>query len=213
MDWEKEKEKYKAEICEILTRIGALRFGIYTLASGKLSPYYIDMRIVPSFPDAFKRIEKIYRGMARNEVELGNFKRIAGIPTAGIPFASVLAFSLNKPFLYVRKEEKIHGRERKVEGILYPGDAVLLVDDLVTSGGSLITAADSIRAEGGVVKDALVLIDREEGGREFLTKHRIRLHSLINIIEAAKTLLNLEVITKEQWRSIIRQRKKEGYIH
>jgi orotate phosphoribosyltransferase len=206
--WEMEKKSYRVEICEILTRIGLLQFGTFTLVSGALSPYYIDLRMVPSFPRAFKKIEKIYRDIAENEVKTTNFNRIAGIPTAGIPFASVLAFSLQKPLLYVRSGPKNHGRQRMVEGVLFPGDAVLLVDDLITTGDSLLAAAANIRSEGGIVKDALVLIDREEGGKDALTKQKIRLHSLISISDAVEILFKKDVITEEQKNSIIRRGKK-----
>ena len=205
MEWRLEKEKLKAELCEILTRINALRFGTFTLSGGKLSPYYVDLRIVPSFPGAFERIQKFYQELAKKEVKVTSFKRIAGIPTAGIPFASVLAYLLKKPFLYIRKDVKVHGRERKVEGILHPGDSVLLVDDLITSGKSLLTAAKAIRSEGGIVEDALILIDRGEGGRETLAKNGIRLHYLTNIIDVADILFRMEILTKDQMTEILRQ--------
>ena len=208
LEWRLEKEKYKAELCEILTRINALRFGTFTLSGGKLSPYYVDLRIVPSFPGAFERIQKLYQELAEKEVKVTSFKRIAGIPTAGIPFASVLAYLLRKPFLYIRKDVKAHGRERKVEGILHPGDSVLLVDDLITSGNSLLTAAKAIRSEGGTVEDALILIDRGEGGRETLAKNGIRLHYLTTIIDVADILFRMEILTKDQMTEILRQVKK-----
>jgi orotate phosphoribosyltransferase len=208
LDWLGEKEKFKDELCEILTRIGALRFGVFNLTGGRLSPYYIDLRIVPSFPGAFERIENFYMEMAEKDVKLNSFKRVAGIPMAGIPFASVLAFSLRKPLLYVRKGAKSHGRERRVEGILHPGDAVLLIDDLITTGGSLLSAAEAVRSEGGIVEDALILIDREEGGREALAMRGIRLHYLTSIADAAETLFKMEAITKEQLTAILKQIKK-----
>lgn len=208
MAWTTEKEKLKAELCTLLTRIGALKFGTFTLTGGKLSPYYVDLRVVPSFPEAFKTVEDVYHNLAENEIGIEKFDRIAGIPTAGIPFASVLAFLLHKPFIYVRKEEKTHGRERRVEGILYPGDRVLLVDDLITSGGSLLNAADAIIAEGGAVEDTLVLIDREEGGREALHNKKIELSYLLTMSEVAQVLFSKEVITKDQMSSILRQIRK-----
>ncbi len=170
MAWITEKETLKAELCTLLTRIGALKFGTFTLSGGRLSTYYVDMRIVPSFPEAFETVENVYKSLAENDVGLANFTRIAGIPTAGIPFASILAYLLHKPFLYVRQEAKSHGRERRVEGILHPGDKVLVVDDLITSGGSLLNAVDAIISEGGLVENALVLIDRSSQGR-FLAYH------------------------------------------
>lgn len=208
MTWAEEKAKLKDEICTLLTRIGALKFGTFTLTGGRLSPYYVDLRIVPSFPEAFKIVENVFQSLAQNEIGLPKFDRIAGIPTAGIPFASVLAHLLHKPFLYVRKEVRTHGRERRVEGILYPGDKVLLVDDLVTSGGSLLNATDAVVAEGGVVEDALVLIDREEGGREALQDRKITLSCLLTMSEVAQVLHDKEVITRDQMTSILRQVRK-----
>ena len=204
MSQQSQREKLKKELCDILTRINALRFGIFTLADDKLSPYYIDLRVVPSFPAAFTKVEKLYLEVATNDLKLRDVKRIAGIPTAGIPFASVLSFSLNKPFLYVRSEAT-HGRERKVEGILNPGDAVLIVDDLVTTGKTMLAAADVIRSEGGVVKEALVLIDRQEGGCEALEAQGIQLHSLLLMSEAAKILYQMGAIDKEQLNAISKQ--------
>jgi orotate phosphoribosyltransferase len=206
--WTTEKERLKAELCTLLTRIGALKFGTFTLSGGKLSTYYVDMRIVPSFPEAFKTVENVYMNLAENDVGLDSFARIAGIPTAGVPFASVLAYLLHKPFLYVRQEAKSHGRERRVEGILHPGDKVLVVDDLVTSGGSLLNAVDAIISEGGLVENALVLIDREEGGKEALKSKKISLSSIASMSEVAQLLYSKEVITKHELSSILGQIKK-----
>ncbi|MGD2066103.1 MAG: phosphoribosyltransferase family protein, partial [Candidatus Bathyarchaeota archaeon] len=136
-----EKEEMKAELAKILNRIGALKFGTFKLTSGKISPYYIDLRVVPSFPDAFKRICDLYLTVTKSDVGADSFDRIAGIPTAGISFASITAYHLTKPFIYVRTTERQHGRGRWVEGILLPGDRVLLMDDLITKGGSILKAA------------------------------------------------------------------------
>ena len=205
---EKSSETVKVEICKILNKIGALQFGAFKLTSGKISPYYIDLRIVPSFPDAFQKICNFYVSFIKKEVSAKNFQRIAGIPVAGIPFASIIAYNLQKPFLYVRKGVRLHGRQRRIEGILAPGDRVLLVDDLITTGLSLRKAAKAIMAEGGVVSDAVVLLDREEGGRKKLEKSGINLHSLLNISEIANKLCEIGAIDEEQLKTILRQIKK-----
>jgi orotate phosphoribosyltransferase len=88
------------------------------------------------------------------------------VPITGIPFASQIADNLEKPFLYVRKGVKLQGRERRVEGVLFSGDRVLLIDDLVTTGVTLRKAAEAIKAEGGVVTRAVAFLDREEGGKK-----------------------------------------------
>jgi orotate phosphoribosyltransferase len=201
-------ETVKFEICRILNKIGALQFGAFKLTSGKISPYYIDLRIVPSFPDAFEKVCSFYVNFIKKEIGTENFERIAGIPVAGIPFASLIAYHLQKPFLYVRKGARLHGRQRRIEGIIKPGDRVLLVDDLITTGLSLKRAAKAIMAEGGVVKDSVVLLDREEGGKEKLEKAGIRLHALLSIKEVANKLYETGAIDEEQLKTILKQIKK-----
>jgi len=198
----------KAQLCQVLYKIGALKFGTFRLTSGKISPYYIDLRMVPSFPDAFHKICDLYVKLVKSSVGSESFRRIAGIPTAGIPFASVVAYNLNKSFLYTRPSLRKHGRERSVEGILVSGDKVLLLDDLITSGKSLRKASSAIRAEGGVVEDAVVLIDREERGKENLAKDKIKLHCLIKASEAANTLHEVGAITESELKTILKQRKE-----
>lgn len=204
-----EKEAMKTELCRILHKIGALQFGAFKLTSGKVSPYYIDLRIVPSFPDAFEKICDLYVKLIKSDIGANNFDRIAGIPTAGIPFASLTAYHLKKPFLYIRPTERLHGRERRVEGILLPGNRVLLMDDLITSGGSLRTAVEAIRTEGGVVTDAIVLLDREEGGKENLAKDNVKLHYLLTTSEAANKLYEIGTITEDQLDIILKQAKRK----
>jgi len=199
----------KADLCRILNKIGALKFGAFKLTSGRTSPYYIDLRIVPSFPDAFRRVCDLYLNLITEDLGVTNFERIAGIPTAGIPFASLIAYRLKKPFLYIRPRARLHGRERRVEGIVMPGDRVLLVDDLVTTGRSLSKAARAIRSEGGVVTDVVVLLDREEGGKERLTKDNVTLHYLLRASEAAEKLYEIGAITEDQLKIILRQAKKK----
>jgi len=198
----------KAEMAKILMKIDALKFGVFKLTSGKASPYYIDLRVVPSFPDAFTEICNFYTQSITREIGLQNFNRIAGVPIAGIPFASQIAYNLKKPFLYVRKGIRRHGRQRRVEGILVSGDKVLLVDDLVTTGLTLRKAADAIRAEGGIVDQAVAFLDREEGGREKLAKNGIKLHALLKISEVAKILYESGSLDEESLKTITKQIKK-----
>ena len=188
-------------------KIDALKFGVFTLSSGKASPYYVDLRIVPSFPDAFREICDFYGEYITRQVGLENFDRIAGVPLAGIPFASQIAYNLRKPFLYVRKDVRRHGRQRRVEGILVSGDRVLLVDDLITTGLNLKKAADAIRAEGGVVTEVVALLDREEGGKAKLEKSGVKIHTLLQMREVANTLYEIGAIDEESHKTILKQIK------
>ena len=208
MKTEKVALSRKDRMANILYKIDAVKFGVFELSSGKHSPYYIDLRVIPSFPDAFREICDTYAQQITDEIGIKNFNRIAGVPIAGIPFASQIAYNLQKPFLYVRKDIKLHGRERRVEGILVSGDKVLLVDDLLTTGLTLKNAVEAVRAEGGVVTDAVVFLDREEGGRELLQQSGVKLHPLLRISEVANTLYDIGAIDKESLKTILKQVNK-----
>lgn len=163
--------------------------------------------MVPSFPDAFRELCDFYVEYITNQVGLENFDRVAGVPLAGIPFASQIAYNLKKPFLYVRKGSRHHGRQRRVEGILVSGDRVLLVDDLITTGLNLKKAVDAIRVEGGVVKEVVVLLDREEDGKAKLEKSGIKIHTLLQMSEVANKLYEIGAIDEESLKTIMKQIK------
>jgi orotate phosphoribosyltransferase len=201
-------QEKKEKMANILFKIDAVKFGVFKLSSGKSSPYYVDLRVIPSFPDAFREICDFYAQYIQTEVGAKSFDRIAGVPLTGIVFASQVAYNLEKPFLYVRRGVRLHGRERRVEGILVSGDRALLVDDLVTTGLTLKKAAEIVRAEGGVVTDAIVFLDREEGGRGQLEKIGIKLHPMLKISEIANVLYDSGVMDKESLKTILKQIKK-----
>jgi orotate phosphoribosyltransferase len=199
----------KEKMANILFNIDAVKFGVFKLSSGKASPYYVDLRVIPSFPDAYHEICDFYAQYIKNQIGAKSFNRIAGVPLTGIIFASQVAYNLEKPFLYVRKGVRLRGRERRVEGILVSGDKVLLVDDLVTTGLTLKKAAETVAAEGGVVTDAVVFLDREEGGTGQLEKSGIRLHPMLKISEVANVLYDSGVMDKESLKTILKQVKKQ----
>ncbi len=208
MKTEKLSQDKKDEMANILFKLDAVKFGVFKLSSGKASPYYVDLRVIPSFPDAFREICDFYADYITSQVGAKSFDRIVGVPVAGIIFASQIAYNLKKPFLYVRKGVRLHGRERRVEGVLFSGDRVLLVDDLMTTGLTLKKAADAVRAEGGVVTDAVVFLDREEGGQVQLEKSGIKLHALLKVSEIANMLFELGAIDEENLKTILKQIKK-----
>jgi orotate phosphoribosyltransferase len=180
---------------------------MFTLSGGKLSPYYVDLRVLPSFPDAFRTaIDHLVKAAGNIE----GVMKIGGIPTGGLPWASVIAYSLSKPLVYARKEAKHHGRERMVEGILAPGDNVLLIDDVITTGKNILSAAQTIRNEGGVVENALVLLDRQEQGDANLAKEGIRLHSVTKISAVAQQLRDMDAISYRQFEELMAQLDKKN---
>ncbi|MCX8205504.1 MAG: orotate phosphoribosyltransferase [Candidatus Nezhaarchaeota archaeon] len=179
----------------------ALLFGSFKLTSGLDSPYYIDMRVIPSHPQMFDRLCDIYCRVIAEEVE--GFDRVAGVPTAGVPFATLVAYKLKKPLIYVRKQQKLHGQLKMVEGVLSPGDRVLLVDDLVSTGDSALKTIKAVREAGGEVKDVVVLVDREQGAEPLLAKEGVRLHALVKVTEAARILRAKGLLERDKYEVIV----------
>jgi len=187
-----------------LVETGALQFGRFTLSSGKASSYYIDLRRIPSFPKAYKKVVSAYRLLVK-EVGAENFDVVAGIATSGLTFSSPLAISIAKPMVYVRQEEKSHGTKKRLEGVLPRGSTTLIVDDLITTGGNIIYAVESLRAEGSSVRDAIVLIDRLEGGKENLEKVGVRLHRFSTVLELSQVLYEKAIVKEAQLRAVNEQ--------
>lgn len=204
MAW-RAKRKLVEELATVLVKIKAVQFGTFTLSSGKLSSYYVDLRAVPSYPGAYKVVVDAYDQLIRKGLGTKKFDAIAGIPTAGLAFSSPLALQLEKPMVYARKEEKQYGRERRIEGVIKPGWNVLVVDDLITTGRSVISAVEAIREEGGEVKDSVVLIDRLEGARTNLRKIGVSLHALTDILELSDILYSESMIGDDEMKAIVRQ--------
>ncbi len=160
-----------------LADIGAVRFGEFMLKSGILSPFYIDLRPVISFPDVLELIGTLMAA----EVARCGADRIAGIPYAGLPLAVAASLAGKVPLIYARREEKDHGIRRRIEGLYEPGERVVLIDDIVTDGKSKFEAIQALEEAGLVVKDLVILIDREQGGRELLGSKGYTLHSVLTI--------------------------------
>lgn len=199
----------KASLADALFRIGALRFGKFSLSSGRASSYYLDLRVIPSHPDVYAMTVEVYRQLASG-IDHRGFDAIGGVATAGVAIASPLAFLLKKPMVYVRREEKGHGLGRRVEGAVNPGWRVLVVDDLVTSGESVASAAEALRKEGCRVTDAIVLVDRLEGGEENLRAIGVKLSSFTQVRELIDNLFRAKKVTKRDYDAVMHQIGSRG---
>lgn len=188
--------------------MSALQVGTFTLSSGGLSSYYVDLRSVPSFPGAYRYVVDAYLALVENDIGLDKFDVIAGVPTAGLAFSSPLALQLQKPMIYVRKEAKDYGRKKRIEGTIKPGDRVLVLDDVITTGHSVMDAVDAVREEGGEVKHVAVLIDRLEGARANLKKAGVTLKPLTDVLELVRTLHERDEISDDEMKAIKSQVSK-----
>jgi orotidine 5'-phosphate decarboxylase subfamily 1/orotate phosphoribosyltransferase len=185
-----------------LVRIGAIAFGDFTLTSGKKSPYYVDLRLLPSYPAVFR--EAIFEATKHAKKHTGDYQCIAGIPTAGISFGTLFSQFTNKPLIYVRKEKKAVGMQKQIEGVFEKGHKALLIDDVISYGGSLLKAIHSIRESGGKVEEAIVLIDRQQGGIQNLANEGVKVHPVITITDIVNILRNNNHLTKDHADTILK---------
>jgi orotate phosphoribosyltransferase len=207
--WKEEKQYLMKHISLGLIRNKALKIADYTLSSGKKSPYYVDLRQSISSPMAMDWIANSLARIVDNEIGRGKIDRIMGVPTAGIPFATLVSQKLAIPMLYYRKERKEHGVRKKIEGNFENSDRILMIDDLITTGQSVINAAKAAREQGGIVTELVVLLDREQGGREHILNHNIKPHVLFSISEAFKWLNEVELLSDKDHEMIIEYIEKE----
>lgn len=169
----------RARFVAALKEAGALQVGTFTLASGKTSSYYVDIKKAITRPDLLRTIAEGIAPYAR-EVD-----RIAGVELGAVPIAAAAGLASDKPYLMVRKASKEHGTKHEFEGELNRGDRVLFVEDVVTTAGTLRGAIERLRGHGAVVEDCVCVVDREEGGKMLLAEIGVRLHALVS----AKDLL------------------------
>ncbi|MBD3189398.1 MAG: orotate phosphoribosyltransferase [Candidatus Heimdallarchaeota archaeon] len=180
-----ENNETKEQIIKVLEQTGALKFGEFTLASGAKSKYYIDMRVIPNYPREFDLlIEQAVEYLQKN---CSQIEGIVGIPLTGIPFGVLIAYKLGKPFYLLRKEPKEYGLKKMIEGEIEKGQRILIVDDLITSGGSKVYAIEALREIGAEVKDVFLFIDRTPDGLAAFEKEQgIKVHYLINAEDILK---------------------------
>jgi orotate phosphoribosyltransferase len=200
--WEEEKLFLMKQVGILLIKNNAVKFGDYILASGKRSPYYIDLRQTISSPISMDWIANSLTRIIVNEIGRGKIDKLLGVPTAGVPFATVISQKLGIPLIYYRQARKEHGVRKKIEGLLERNDRVLVVDDLITTGESVIEAAEVVRDQGGVVNELVVLLDREQGGKERLRKSRIEPHVLFKISDAMTWLHSVRLLADDTYETI-----------
>lgn len=211
--WKEEKRFLMKQIGLMLVRNESIKFGDYTLTSGKKSPYYIDLRQTISSPITMDWISNSLARIIINEIGKDKVDKILGVPTAGVPFATMVSQKLALPLIYYRKARKEHGVRKKIEGSVERNDRVLIVDDLITTGESVIDAAEAVREQGGIATELVVLLDREQGGSERLRKAYVEPHILFRVSEAFAWLTQVELLSQEEFQKItkyIAREKDEG---
>lgn len=189
----------KEELIFALHDIGCVRFGDFVLVSGQRSPIYLDFRLLVSSPRVLRKVAQAYAQLLRPLA----FDRLAAIPYAALPIGTAVAMEMGIPLVYPRKDVKEYGTGRGIEGRFEQGERVVVLDDLITTGGSKLRAIAPLEQAGLVVKDVVVLVDREQRGKEELEEQGYGLHSFLRLGEMLQVLTERGRISREQRDEVI----------
>ena len=197
--------EFVKEFATFLYKNDVIKFGNFTLASGKDSSYYIDLRLVPSFPHQFRKMIKNLQNLIIEKTGLDNFDSLVSVPTGGLVVASALAIEVVKPLIYVRNKPKEHGTTKSIEGKTSAGMKVVMVDDVATTGISVLNGIKQLKESGLSISDVYVIINRLEGADKALDDMGIQIHQLTDILEITNVLFQEKLVSKEIFDKIKNQ--------
>ena len=180
--------------------IGAVQLGKFKLHSGKRSRIYLDLRVLVSHPQALRQAVAAYRTV----LDGLSFDLLAATPLAGLPLGTALCLDLDKPLIYPRKTAKSYGTGKHIEGVYQVGQTAVVVDDLITSGDSILQAIVALKASGLQVNEAVVLIDREQGGIETMQEQGYKLHAAMSISRLLSILEEHQRISSKERDKILK---------
>jgi orotate phosphoribosyltransferase len=197
--------EFVKEFAIFLYKNNIIRFGNFTLASGKNSSYYADLRLIPSYPHQFRKMIKNLQNLIVEKTGLDDFDCLASVPTGGLVVTSALAIEIVKPLIYVRSRPKEHGTAKSIEGKISAGMKVVMVDDVVTTGTSVLNGINQLKEAGLLVSDLYVIINRLEGADKALNDIGVQTHQLTDILEITNILFQEKLIGKEIFEKIKNQ--------
>ena len=192
-------------LAEALFRLGGVKFGEFTLGRTTVgSPIYVDPKVLLREPRILARAARLIKseleaGLAMREPRFHSFDLVAGVPFGGLHLATAYSLASDVPVIY-GVPPKMDGGEPKIEGRFREGESVLIIDDLITTGGSLIETLGILKGAGLVVHDAIVLVDRGQGGGERLKRHGLHLVPLLNLSQMLNFYRSRDMITEEDFK-------------
>ncbi|MBI5135546.1 hypothetical protein HZA86_04940 [Candidatus Uhrbacteria bacterium] len=194
------------KFAKALFDIGSVKFGAFKLKlhetnpDAPLSPIYVDLRVLRSFPYAIRlAVDELKAMMARDGIKCDV---LADLPTAATPIATLLMDRTDIPMITPKKDTKTHGISAKIEGVFQKGQTALMVDDLVTKADTKVEGANALREAGLVVNDVVVLVDREQGGTAELKEHGVTLHAVMTLSDMLAYYKESGMITAEMYDKV-----------
>jgi len=197
--------EFVKEFAIFLYKNNIIRFGNFTLASGKNSSYYVDLRLIPSYPHQFRKMIKNLQNLIVEKTGLDDFDCLASVPTGGLVVTSALAIEIIKPLIYVRSKPKEHGTTKSIEGKISAGMKVVMVDDVMTTGASVLNGINQLKEAELLVSDLYVIINRLEGADKALSDIGVQTHQLTDILEITDILFQEKLIDEEIFEKIKNQ--------
>lgn len=197
--------EFVKEFATFLHEKGIIKFGEFTLASGKKSSYYVDLRLVPSYPHQFRKMVKYLQNNIAESVGMNSFDSLVSVPTGGLVIASALAIEIVKPLIYVRSKPKDYGTSKSIEGQIHEGMKVVMIDDVATTGGSVVNAIKSLKEENITIEDAYVIVNRMEGADEALKELGVKLHSITNVMQITQALHEQKLVNDDILEKVRKQ--------
>ena len=198
---ENDKIQLEEDLILFLFDKNAIKIGNFTLSSGRKSRFYLDLRILQSYPLYFRKTISLLKTLIHSQIGLESFDYLCSVPTSGTVFGSALSYELFKPHIYVRKELKNYGTQKKIEGALEPNSKILFVDDVITTGQSILTAVESL-SNNSVVSGVVVLIDRQQGSQNLFDQFTLKIKSAITIHRIIDILNDNARINKNEYDRI-----------
>jgi len=189
----------KESLIASLYQIGAIQFGEFELKSGQTSTIYINLRKIISYPDILREIVAAMWG----KVHDCSFDLICGVPYTALPIATCMSLEHSIPMIMRRKEKKDYGTKQLIEGEFRPEQRCLIIEDVITTGGSVMETAQDLENAGLKVEDVVILIDREQTGRKNL-EARYKVHTILVLSDVLNTLLS-STLLKSNERYLIEQ--------
>ena len=178
------------ELIESLYKIGAVKFGEFTLKSGQTSSIYLDLRQIVSYPAILRAVAKAMW----EKVQDSSMDLVCGVPYTALPIATCLSLEHDIPMIMRRKEKKAYGTKQQIEGKYETGQSCLIIEDVITTGGSIIETAAELEEIGLKVQDLAILIDRQQGGRENLEQKNYRVHAVFTLRTVLNHLANSDLL-------------------